>query len=82
MALYVGDHHNLPMDTRTLQGRWTLDPDGKNPVTGSFEASPGGEFLTSPLPDRARGNTVQIKVEVLKGSEWAGMDFYLPPLKE
>ncbi len=82
IILYVNDHENRPTDARALQGRWTLDPDGQNPVTGPFAASPGGEFLTSSLPDRARGNTVQIKVEVLKGSEWAGMDFYLPASEE
>ena len=82
ITLYVNDHENRPTDTRALQGRWTLDPDGENPITGNFGASPDGEFLTSSLPDRARGNTVQIKVEVLKGSEWAGMDFYLPPPQE
>ena len=82
LALYVGDHHNLPMDTRTLQGRWTLDPDGPKPLTGYFEASPDGEFLIGSLPPRADGKPVQIKIEVLKGSDWAGMDFYLPPLKE
>ena len=82
LILYVNDHENRPTDARTLQGRWTLDPDGQNPVTGPFEPSPGGEFLMSPLPDRSRGSPVQIKVEVRRGSEWAGMDFYLPPSSE
>ncbi len=82
LALYVGDHHNLPMDTRGLQGRWTLDPDGPKPLTGYFESSPGGEFLSGSLPPPTAGKSVQIKIEVLKGSDWAGMDFYLPPSKE
>ena len=82
LLLYVNDHNNLPMDVKTLQGRWTLDPDGARPITGFFTPSPDGAYLQSHLPESAAKKPSQIKIEVLKGNDWAGMEFYLPSTAE
>jgi len=81
ILLYVNDHYNLPMDTRTLQSRWTLNSEGPHPLTGFFQAAPNGAFLLSDLPETV-AQSAQIKIEVLKGRDWAGMDFFLPPSKD
>lgn len=78
LLLYVNDHHNLPLDVRTLQGRWTLDPDGRTPVTGSFTPSPDGAYFLSPLPARFhQTNPLPVRVSILKGSDWVEMEFFL-----
>lgn len=79
LTLYVSDHHNRPLDARTLQGRWILDPDGPKPLTGFFTPAPDGSVLTSQLPPSSRTGPTRLKVEVLKGHEWVGMEFYLGP---
>lgn len=79
LVLYVNDHHNRPMDTRALKGRWVLNPDSRSPIVGFFTPSEDGSLLTSPLPDQARkAERIHVKVEVLKKDEWVGMEFYLP----
>jgi len=78
LVLYVNDHENRPLDVRTLEGRWTLDPDGKNPITGSFTASADGSTFFAPLPPRpSQDNGVQVRVSVLKNKQWVDMEFFL-----
>lgn len=77
LILYVNDHQNHPLDARTLTGRWILNPDDLRPTTGFFQSSSEGGYLTSSLPNTAAG-ALQIRVEVLKGNDWAPMEFYLP----
>ncbi len=82
IRLYVNDHYNRPMDTRTLNGRWILNPDEPTPLTGNFTASQDGRYFFSDLPTSAAHNSSQIKVAVLKGKDWAEMEFFLPAQKE
>lgn len=77
VLLYVNDHQNRPLDARSLTGRWVLNPDASKPLTGSFTASPEGAYLLAELPPRSAENPTHLRVEVLKGQEWAGMEFYL-----
>lgn len=77
--LYVNDHHNRSMDARTLQGRWILNPDSPKPITGFFTPSVDGSHLASELPQLAQAQSAPIQVEVMKGGDWVGMEFYLPP---
>ncbi|MBI3332584.1 MAG: ZIP family metal transporter [Candidatus Omnitrophica bacterium] len=79
ILLYVNDHYNRPLDAKTLQGRWILDPDGPKPLTGFFLTSPDGSHLVGDLPSSAKGGPAHLKVEVLKKGQWVGMEFYLPP---
>jgi len=78
LALYVNDHLNRPLDVRTLEGRWVLDPDTASPVTGPFVPSADGTHFVASLPKRPRTGPLHVKVEVLKGAQWVGMEFYLP----
>ena len=82
ILLYVNDHHNRPMDARILRGRWVLRPDGPRPLTGFFTPSADGSRLVGQLPAAAPGESTQIRVEVLKGGDWAPMEFSLPPLPD
>ncbi len=78
LVLYVNDHNNRPLDVRTLEGRWTVDPDGENPVTGSFIPSSDGTFFFSPIPSRFyKASPVHVKVAVLKHGQWVDMEFFL-----
>lgn len=78
VALYVNDHYNQPMDTRTVSARWILNPGETGTLTGFFTPTANGSRLTAALPaSRAKG-TVHITVSVLKGEQWADMEFYLP----
>lgn len=79
ILLYVSDHHNNPLDARTLPGRWILNPDSRSPVNGSFVPSEDGSTLRAALPPGPGGQSLHLKVAVLKGGEWAEMEFYLPP---
>ena len=84
LTLYVNDDENKPLDTRGLQGRWTLNPDSPDPVEGPFAPSEDGAFLAAsvpwppPVPEGQDPGVVHVKVEVLKGNDWAPMEFYLP----
>ena len=78
LILYVNDHQNQPTDTRTLTGRWVLDPGSPNSATGFFTSTPDGAYLVSSLPEKTRGAEVHLEVQVLKGNDWAPMEFYLP----
>ena len=79
LILYVNDHHNQPMDARTLQGRWILNPDGAHPITGFFTSAPDGAYLVGQLPSsRTNSSITEVKVSVLKGNNWAEMEFSLP----
>lgn len=79
VVLYVNDHQNRPLDTRALTGRWTLSPDSANPLTGPFASAADGSHLAGSLPaGEGRGGPTHLKVEVLKGDDWAAMEFYLP----
>lgn len=76
LMLYVNDHHNRPVDARTLTGRWMLNPGEPQTITGVFTSSPDGASLVSQLPPSSRAGPVHLKVEVLKGADWVGMEFY------
>lgn len=79
VTLYVNDHLNHPMDTRSLQGRWTLNPDDPDPIFGAFTPSADGSTLIALLPSKAAQNgQIHLKVAVLRGNRWAEMEFYLP----
>lgn len=78
LSLYVNDHHNIPMEAPGLQGRWILNPDSPTPLTGFFTPSADGLTLETTLPASTAGKDVQIRVEVLKGNNWAPMEFQLP----
>ena len=78
LILYVNDHYNRALDARTLQGRWVLDPDAPQPVTGFFTTSGSGNFLSSQLPTLSPKKPIHLKVGVLKGNDWAEMEFFLP----
>lgn len=78
ILLYVNDHLNRPLDTRTLQGRWTLNPDEPNPIFGAFTPSEDGSTFIAGLPSSAiRAGPIHLKVAVLRGTHWAEMEFYL-----
>jgi len=77
LRLYVNDEHNRPLNTRLLQGRWTLDPDDPSPRTGTFTSSIDGAYFVAPLPPLT-ADPVHVEVAVLKGTIWAKMEFYLP----
>ena len=78
LILYVNDHYNRPMDNRALQGRWILDPDNKNPLTGFFKPAADGSRLEASLPKETVGKELHLRIEVLKGNDWAPMEFSLP----
>ena len=79
LVLYVNDHENRPLDVRTLQGQWTRDPDGKNPITGPFTPSADGSYFFCLLPLKsAQADSVDIRVSVLKNRQWVDMEFSLP----
>lgn len=77
LALYVSDSQNRPLDVRSLKGRWLLNPDSKNPLNGSFTPSADGSYFKSQLPPFSTGQSLHVKVGVLKGSEFADMEFFL-----
>ena len=77
LRLYVNDERNRPLNTRLLQGQWTLDPDGPSPQSGAFIPSIDGAYFLGSLPALTT-DTAHVEVAVLKGSLWARMEFYLP----
>lgn len=77
ILLYVNNHLNRPLDTRNLQGRWVLDPDAPHPVTGSLVPSEDGSSFVGRLPPSAKEGPLHLKVGVLKGGDWAEMEFFL-----
>ena len=78
LGLYVNDHYNRPMDTRTKQARWILNPDSDHPIIGFFVPTQDGSLFSSDLPHETAGRPLHIKVGVLKGQEWVEMEFFLP----
>ncbi len=76
LILYVNDELNRPLDVRTLQGQWTLEPDSAHPQYGIFEPSTDGTRFVATLPALSV-DPVHIKVAVPKGSLLAEMEFYL-----
>ncbi|MBI3318176.1 MAG: ZIP family metal transporter [Candidatus Omnitrophica bacterium] len=78
LLLYVNDQMNRPLEASTLQGRWTLNPDSSAPTMGFFTPSREGNFLVGELPGNFRNDPIHVRVEVLKGTAWAPMEFYVP----
>jgi hypothetical protein len=79
LLLYVNDERNRPLDVRTLQGQWVARPDDPDAVSGAFVPSADGERFEATLPDgEAQQEVLTVKVEVLRGNEWVGMEFALP----
>ena len=82
IILYVNDSENKPMDARTLTGRWILNPDDPKPLTGFFQSSADGLSLEGVLPHgRPAGSPTHLTISVLKGNNWADMEFSLPAAK-
>lgn len=77
LRFYVNDSVNLPLDTRTLQAKWRLNPDSSNPILGSFASAGDGASFSATLP-MATTDEVHIEVSVLRGTEWVPMEFFLP----
>lgn len=77
LVLYVNDELNHPLDTRTLQARYLLNPDGPAPVVGQFVPSHDGQYLLASLPSGA-SDSLHVKIEVLKDGQWVGLEFVLP----
>jgi len=77
LLCYVSDDDGHPLDARTLQGRWTLNPDEATAVTGTFAAAADGAYLIGHLPASAQGHPLHLKIEVQQGADWIGMEFYL-----
>jgi len=82
LILYVNDERNEPLDVRSLDGRWVLRPDDATPVAGRLTPSDDGVYFVAELPVDAREDPVHVKVEVLKGEQWAAMEFFLPRATE
>ena len=79
LVLYVNDGLNRPMSVRSLQGRWTLNPDDRSPKTGTFHPSADGTYFVADLPEGlANPESLHVEVEVLKGRQWVSMEFYVP----
>ena len=78
LELYVNDEHNHPLDTRSLQGRWTLDLQTPKPVTGAFAPSADGAVFEATLPS-GTPTPVTLEVAVMKNDNWVPMEFVLPP---
>ena len=76
LRLYVNDEHNRPLNTRLLQGRWTLNPDDPSPQNGAFTPSVDGAYFVATLP-RLTSDPVHVEIAVLKGTVWANMEFSL-----
>jgi len=77
LILFVSDEWNRPLDVRTLEGTWTLNPDDPSPVSGRFVPSAEGEYFEAKLPPPS-GDLVHVKVAVPKDGMPAEMEFYLP----
>ena len=77
LIVYVNDDLNRPLDVRTLQARWTLNPDDPHPATGTFTASPDGAYFSA-TPPPITTNQAHVEVAVLKGTQWVAMEFFLP----
>ena len=77
LLFYVNDALNRPLDVRTLQARWTLNPDAPSPLLGSFVPSPDGAYFSATLPPITT-NQAHMEVAVLKGTQWVAMEFFLP----
>lgn len=77
LRLYVNDELNRPLRVEGLKARWTVDPDGLSPTSGSFTPSEDGAYLVAQLPLVA-ADLIHIKVEVRKGSLWAPLEFFVP----
>jgi|GEM_PF-199405 len=77
LRLYVNDSLNRPLDVRSLQGQWTINPDEPSPVKGTFEPSSDGAYFQSSVPD-ATTDQLHVEVAVLKGRQWVTMEFYVP----
>ena len=64
MIFYVNDDTNHPLDVRTLQARWALNPDDPHSVTGTFAASSDGAYFSATLPS-LKSPQVHVEVAVL-----------------
>ena len=80
LRLYVNDERNRPLNTRLLQGQWTLDPDEPSPRSGSLTSSIDGGYFLASLPPMTT-DSLHVEVAVLKGPVWARMEFFLPVQK-
>ena len=77
LRLYVNDERNRPLNTKLLQGRWTLDPDSPSPRTGTLNPSIDGAYFVAFLPPLTT-NPVHVEVAVLKDTQRVSMEFFLP----
>lgn len=79
LILYVNDEHNQPLDTQALQARWKLNPDDEEPIPGDFVPAEDGSRFLAVLPPQDMLQPIHLEIEVLKDSQWVGMEFFLMP---
>jgi len=79
LILYVNDSLNRPLNVRHLTGQWRLDPDEPEGPSGTFRPSHDGDYFVATLPPSPT-DPLHVEVAVLKGREWARMEFFLPAL--
>lgn len=79
LRFYVNDAHNTPLDVRTLQGRWIVNPGQPISVHGVFSPSVDGACFTAELPLAVvPEGPIPVEVGVQKDAQWVSMEFQLP----
>jgi len=78
LLLYVNDDRNAPLDVLTLKGRWRLNPDDAEPVSGVLTPSEDGAYFWASLPELPSTDILHVEVAVQKDGAWVPMEFYLP----
>ncbi len=80
LKLYLYDEEARPMKVTKVPARWTISPDGENPVQGPFQEGEEGEFYRGELPANGAGD-LHLLIEVEKAGKWVPLEFYLPEKK-
>lgn len=78
LLFYVNDERNRPLDARTLQGQWTMNPDGPTPTTDLFTPSDDGAYFLAELPTFTTADPLHVLVQVQKAGQWVGLEFVVP----
>ena len=77
LVLYINDDFNRPLDARAYQGKWRVNPDEESSASGDFHPAEDGAYFVGDIPP-VTGELLHIEVSVLKGRQWAPMEFYIP----